>query len=62
MGIKDAVGTNTLRKTLGFLACQQGADITRIQQMLNHSSQGIPLRYIGRTKDELDSVYIYVNV
>lgn len=62
MGIKDAVFTNTLRKTLGFWACQQGADIIRIQQMLNHSSQGLPVRYIGRTKDELDSLYIYVNL
>lgn len=62
VGIKDAVGTHTLRKTFGYWAYQQGIDITRIQQLLNHSSPGVTLRYIGITREELDSVYINLNL
>ena len=62
VGIKDAIGTHTLRKTFGYWAYQQGIDITRIQQLLNHSSPGITLRYIGITKEELDNIYINLNL
>lgn len=62
IGIKERTGSHSLRKCFGYHAFQQGIDITRIQQMLNHSSPGITLRYIGITKDELDSVYINLNL
>ena len=62
VGIKEAVGTHTLRKTFGYWAYQQGIDVTRIQQLLNHSSPAITLRYIGITREELDSVYINLNL
>ena len=44
------------------LSSQQGIDITRIQQLLNHSSPSITLRYIGITRQELDQVYINLNL
>ena len=62
VGIKYSVGTHTLRKTFGYWAYQQGIDVTRIQQLLNHSSPGITLRYIGITKEELDNIYINLNL
>lgn len=62
VGIKDAIGTHTLRKTFGYWAYKAGYDITRIQQLMNHSSPSVTLRYIGITKDELDSVYINLNL
>jgi len=62
VGIKDAIGTHTLRKTFGYHAYKAGNDITRIQQLLNHSAPSVTLRYIGITKDELDSVYINLNL
>ena len=62
VGIEDAIGTHTLRKTFGYHAYVQGADITRIQKLLNHSSPGITLAYIGITKEELDNVYINLNL
>lgn len=62
IGITDAIGTHTLRKTFGYWAYQQGVDITRIQKLLNHSAPSITLAYIGITKQELDNVYINLNL
>lgn len=62
VGIKDAIGTHTLRKTFGYWAYKAGNDITRIQHLMNHSSPSVTLRYIGITKEELDSVYINLNL
>lgn len=62
IGIPGRIGTHTLRKTFGYWAFKQGADITRIQKLLNHSSPGITLAYIGITKDELDDVYLNLNL
>lgn len=61
-GIKVAIGTHTLRKTFGYWAFQQGVNVTIIQQLLNHSAPSVTLRYIGITKDELDQVYIKLNL
>jgi integrase len=62
VGITEAVGTHTLRKTFGYHAYQNGVDITRIQKLLNHSAPSITLAYIGITKEELDNVYISLNL
>jgi len=62
VGISEAIGTHTLRKTFGYWAYQSGVDVTRIQQLLNHSAPSVTLRYIGITKDELDKVYINLNL
>jgi Site-specific recombinase XerD len=62
VGIKDAIGTHTLRKTFGYWAHKNGADITKIQKLLNHSTPEITLAYIGITKDELDNIYIKLNL
>ena len=62
VGIKDAIGTHTMRKTFGYHAYKQGVDITRIQKLLNHSCPSETLRYIGITKDELDNIYIQMDL
>jgi len=62
IGITDAIGTHTLRKTFGYWAYQQGVDITKIQKLLNHSAPSVTLSYIGITKDELDNIYINLNL
>ena len=61
VGITD-IGTHSLRKTFGYWAFKGGADITRIQKLLNHSSPGITLAYIGITREELDDVYLNLNL
>ncbi len=62
VGIKDRIGTHTLRKTFAYHAYMAGVDITRIQALLNHSSPSETLRYIGITQDELDDVYLNLNL
>ena len=62
IGINDAIGTHTLRKTFGYWAYKKGVDITKIQKLLNHSAPSVTLAYIGITKDELDDVYINLNL
>ncbi|EIW20297.1 MULTISPECIES: site-specific integrase [Pelosinus] len=62
IGINDAIGTHTLRKTFGYWAHKKGVDITKIQKLLNHSAPNVTLAYIGITKDELDDVYINLNL
>ncbi len=63
IGIKEeAIGTHTLRKTFGYWAFKNGVDVTKIQKLLNHSSPSVTLTYIGITKDELNNVYINLNL
>lgn len=62
VGIKEAIGTHTLRKTFGYHAYKQGVDVTRIQKLLNHSCPSETLRYIGITKDELDDIYFKLDL
>lgn len=51
----DSLGTHTLRKTFGYHLYQQTHDVVTIQQILNHSSPQVTLRYIGITQDMKDS-------
>lgn len=62
VGITEKIGSHTLRKTFGYHAYNQGYDIAIIQKLLNHSSQGESLAYIGITQDDLDSVYLTLNL
>lgn len=61
-GIINRIGTHTLRKTFGYHAYQQGIDITLLQQLFNHSSPSVTLRYIGITQQDIDDVYININL
>jgi len=62
IGIMDEIGTHTLRKTFGYHAYKSGADIAVIQKLFNHSSPSVTLRYIGITQEELDDVYLSLNL
>ncbi|WP_110952978.1 site-specific integrase [Anaerosinus massiliensis] len=62
VGIKDAIGTHTLRKTFGYHAYKAGVGIEVIQKLLNHSAPSVTLRYIGITQEQLDNVYINLNL
>lgn len=54
LGINN-IGTHTLRKTFGYFYYQQYKDIATLQQIFNHSSPSITLKYIGITDDIIDS-------
>lgn len=62
IGIKEKIGTHTLRKTFGYHAYNNGYDITLIQKLFNHSTPAITLRYIGITQDEMDDVYLSLDL
>ena len=62
VGITGEIGTHTMRKTFGYHAYQSGVDISLIQKLLNHSAPSVTLRYIGITQDQLDGVYLNLNL
>lgn len=62
VGISENIGTHTLRKTFAYHAYKNGTDITLLQKILNHHSPAMTLRYIGITQEEMDDVYLTVNL
>jgi integrase len=52
------IGTHTLRKTFGYHFYHQTKDIAMLQELFNHSSQDITLRYIGINQDSLDKAML----
>ena len=57
IGLRGNFGSHTLRKTWGYQAYTNGADILHIQGLMNHVSQHITLRYIGVTKTTIRQMY-----
>ncbi|MCD7779839.1 MAG: site-specific integrase [Candidatus Gastranaerophilales bacterium] len=56
-GIKDKIGTHSLRKTFGYHHYKQFNDIVLLQKILNHSSPAVTLRYIGLDQEEINNSY-----
>lgn len=54
-GVGHKIGTHTLRKTFGYHFYKMNKDIALLQNILNHSSPSITLRYIGINQDIIDS-------
>ncbi|WLR54299.1 site-specific integrase [Mesobacillus subterraneus] len=50
----DEIGTHTLRKTFGYHFYNQTKDVAMLQEIFNHSSPQITLRYIGVNQDSMD--------
>jgi integrase len=61
-GLDIEVGTHTLRKTFAYHAYKAGVDLALLMSVLNHSSQRETLRYIGITQDQVDDVFVSVNL
>jgi integrase len=53
IGISE-VGTHTLRKTFGYHFYKKTKDVALLQEIFNHSSPSITLRYIGINQDLID--------
>ena len=53
-GIKARIGTHTLRKTFGYHFYKEKKDVALLQNILNHSSPSVTLRYIGINQDIID--------
>ncbi|WP_085523868.1 site-specific integrase [Tuberibacillus sp. Marseille-P3662] len=48
------IGTHTMRKTFGYHFYQKYKDVALLQELFNHSSPDITLRYIGVNQDVMD--------
>jgi integrase len=53
VGISE-IGTHTLRKTFGYHFYQKYKDVAVLQQIFNHSSPAVTMRYIGINQDIMD--------
>lgn len=62
VGIRERIGTHTMRKTFCYHAYKKGVDIGRLQKLLNHSSQTETLRYMGILRDDLDQIYVMLEL
>ncbi len=65
--IKGNYGTHSLRKTFAYhtyVTNHKGNPLIlpTLQEILNHSSQKITLRYIGITKEEIKDIYSSLNL
>lgn len=56
-GIRENIGTHTLRKTFGYHHYRQYKDVALLQKIFNHSSPDITLRYIGIAQDDIFDSY-----
>lgn len=61
-GIEGRIGTHTLRKTFGYHAHKAGVPITRLMDIFRHSSADITLAYIGITREEIDDIFLGLNL
>lgn len=48
----DYIGTHTMRKTFGYFHYQANRNIALLQDILNHSTPAVTLRYIGLSEEE----------
>lgn len=51
----NEIGTHTLRKTFGYHFYYQTKDVAMLQEIFNHSSPSVTLRYIGVNQDAMDN-------
>jgi len=60
--VNIALGTHSMRKTRGYHLYQSTKDIARVMKMLRHSSEGVTLRYIGVTQDDVDKDFVDLEI
>lgn len=53
----EEIGTHTLRKTFGYHIYQKTKDVALLQDIFNHSSPYITLKYIGVNQDAINRAY-----
>lgn len=65
-GIKQNIGSHSLRKTFGYWIWHNAKDkedaLVKLQVIFNHSSTQTTAKYIGITSDEIKDVYNSINL
>lgn len=51
---RNDVGTHTMRKTFGYHHYKQFKDVAILQEIFNHASPSITMKYIGIRQDEIN--------
>ena len=62
VGVKENVGTHTMRKTFGYHHYKQYNNVALLQEIYNHSSPDVTKRYIGITQDEINASYLALDL
>lgn len=62
VGIKEKFSTHGMRKTWGYWAFKKGISLDYICIALNHSSVAETKRYLGILQEDLDKLYLEVNL
>lgn len=62
IGIKEPISTHSMRKTWGYWAYKSGVNIALIMEALNHSSIANTRKYLGITQEDLNDVYLSLNL
>ena len=65
-GIKQNVGSHSLRKTWGYWVWHEAEDKNRmlvlLQQCFGHSSTVVTMKYIGISDNDIEDVYMSINL
>lgn len=62
VGITEPFGSHGMRKTWGYWAFKQGISLDYISIALNHRSIAETKRYLGLLQEDLDNIYLQVNL
>lgn len=62
VGIKEPISTHSMRKSWGYWAYKSGVSLALIMEALNHSSIANTRKYLGITQEDLDNVYMSLNL
>lgn len=62
VGITEPISTHSMRKTWGYWAYKSGISLSLIMEALNHSSMAQTRKYIGITQEDLDNMYLSLNL
>jgi len=56
--IEFRVSPHSLRKTFGYQSRKNGKELLVIMKVYNHSSEAVTKRYLGITQDDINAVYL----
>jgi integrase len=60
LGIKEKIGTHSMRKTGAYMMVKGNEEnayiVAQISKLLNHSDQSVTFRYLGIEQEDLDAL------